>query len=93
MLAGKPLAEGTVSFSNSSNGTGAIAQLGAEGKFTVTGGVVPGEYKVTVTPPEATPDNPAPKASEIPQKYRSEATTDLKCKIASGTNDLKFELQ
>lgn len=91
-LAGKPLAEGTVSFSNSSTGNAAVAQLGAEGKFTVTGGVVPGEYKVTITPPTPTPDNPAPKPSSIPDKYRNEATTDLKAKISSGANDLKFEL-
>lgn len=91
-LAGKPLPEGTVSFSNSATGNAAVAQLGAEGKFTVTGGVVPGEYKVTITPPTPTPDNPAPKASAIPEKYRNEATSDLKAKISSGANDLKFEL-
>ncbi len=91
-LAGKPLSEGTVNFSNSSTGNGAVAQLGAEGKFTVTGGVVPGEYKVTITPPTPTPENPAPKPSSIPDKYRNEATTDLKAKISSGANDLKFEL-
>jgi len=91
-LAGKPLSEGTVNFSNSSTGNGAVAQLGSEGKFTVTGGVVPGEYKVTITPPTPTPENPAPKPSSIPDKYRNEATTDLKAKISSGANDLKFEL-
>ncbi len=91
-LAGKPLTEGTVSFSNSSTGNGAIAQVGAEGKFSVTGGVVPGEYKVTITPPTPTPENPAPKQSAIPEKYRTEATTDLKAKVTAGSNDLKFEL-
>jgi len=37
-------------------------------------------------------ENPAPKPSSIPDKYRNEATTDLKAKISSGANDLKFEL-
>lgn len=91
-LAGKALSDGTVSFSSPGTGNGAIAKLGAEGKFVVSGGVVPGDYRVTVTPPTPTPDNPTPPASDIPEKYRSETTSDLTCKITGGSNTLKFEL-
>lgn len=91
-LGGKGLEEGTVNFSSAATGNGAIAKIGAEGKFVVTGGVVPGDYKVTITPPTPTPDNPKPKASKIPKKYRDLKTSDLTAKITSSSNDLKFEL-
>lgn len=92
-LSGAPLTEGTVSFSSSATGNGAIAHLGPEGKFVVTGGIVAGDYKVVITPPTPTPDNPEPKKSDIPDKYRNEATTDLTAKITTGANDLKFDLK
>ena len=56
-LDGQALAEGVVNFSSSSTGDAAIAKV-ADGKFVVTGGMVPGTYKVSVTPPTPTPDNP-----------------------------------
>jgi hypothetical protein len=92
-LNGVALTEGTVNFNSPSTGNGAIAQLGPEGKFTIAGGIVPGEYKVTITPPTPTPENPTPKASDIPEKYRTEATTDLTATIKGTSSDLKFELK
>ena len=92
-LDGAALTEGTINFTSAHSGNAAIAHLGPEGKFVITGGIVPGEYKVTITPPTPTPDNPTPKTSDIPEKYRSEETTDLTAKVSSTAGDLKFELK
>lgn len=92
-LDGEALTEGTVNFASPSTGNAAIAAVGAGGKFVVIGGMVPGEYKVTITPPSPTPENPAPKESKVPEKYRSQGTSELSSKITSGRNELKFELK
>jgi hypothetical protein len=55
--------------------------------------MVPGTYKVSVTPPTPTPDNPTPPDSKIPEKYRAVGTTDLSSKITGGTNEVKLELK
>ena len=93
-LNGTELVEGgTVNFTSPSTGNAAIALVGPDGKFVVIGGMVPGEYKVTVTPLTPTPEHPTPKDSSVPGKYRSPVTSDLTSKITSGKNDLKFELK
>lgn len=92
-LDGAALTEGTINFTSRHSGNAAVAHLGPEGKFVVTGGIVPGEYTVTITPPTPTPDDPTPKKSDIPEKYRAEETTDLTAKISGTANELKFELK
>lgn len=92
-LNGTALTEGTINFTSRHSGNAAIAHLGPEGKFTVAGGIVPGEYTVTITPPTPTPEDPTPKTSDIPEKYRTEETSDLTAKISGTTSDLKFELK
>lgn len=91
-LDGQSLAEGTVNFASPATGNAAIATVN-DGKFVVTGGMVPGDYKIVVTPPTPTPDNPMPKESKIPEKYRSPETTDLTEKIKGGRNEVKLELK
>lgn len=91
-LDGEALKEGVVNFSSATTGDAAIAKV-ADGKFTVTGGMVPGTYKVSVTPPTPTPDNPTPPESKIPEKYRASATTDLSSTITGGTNEVKLDLK
>jgi hypothetical protein len=91
-LDGQVLPEGVVNFSSSSTGDAAIAMV-ADGKFVVTGGMVPGTYKVSVTPPTPTPENPAPPVSKVPEKYRTPETTDLTSKITGGTNEVKLDLK
>ncbi len=91
-LDGESLPEGTVNFASPMTGNAAIATV-SEGKFVVTGGMVPGDYKIVVTPPTPTPDNPTPKESKIPEKYRNPETTDLTGKITSGRNEVKLELK
>jgi len=92
-LNGTALTEGTVNFASPTTGNAAIAQVGADGKFVVTGGMVPGDYKVMVTPPTPTPENPNPPDSQIPEKYRTVETSDLKSKITGGRNEVKLELK
>ncbi len=93
-LDGADLTEGgTVNFTSPSTGNAAIAMVGPDGRFVVLSGMVPGDYKVTLTPQGPTPQNPAPRESKIPTKYRSDKTSDLTTKISSGKNELKFELK
>lgn len=91
-LDGQALPEGVVNFSSSATGDAAIAKV-TDGKFVVTGGMVPGTYKVSVTPPTPTPDNPTPPVSKVPEKYRAPETTDLTSKITGGTNEVKLDLK
>lgn len=96
---GKPVADGVVYFSSKS-GVGANAPLAAEGKFAIPDAVEVGDYTVTVTPPppppprpEDGPPKPTPAAADIPQKYRSEQTTDLKATVKTGDNAFEFDLK
>jgi len=93
-LNGEELTEGgTVSFASPATGNGAIAMVGPDGSFVVAGGMVPGDYKVTVTPPMPTPDHPDVKDSRVPEKYRTVEGSDLTQKISGGENELKLELK
>jgi len=93
-LNGEELTEGgNVNFASPSTGNAAIAMVGPDGTFVVTGGMIPGEYKVTVTPPTPTPDHPDPIESKVPEKYRNRETSDLTSKITSGKNELKLNLK
>ena len=85
--------EANINFVSPSTGNAAIAFIGPDGRFYVTGGMVPGEYKVIITPPTPTPENPAPKESNVPEKYRSPETSDLTSRIIGGRNDLKLEMK
>lgn len=101
---GAPVTEGVVIFSNSSTGVSAEATIDGDGGYTITtrtGGLPPGEYKVTVAPPEiATPSdggNSAPgtmpkEVDNIPQKYRDPATTPLTLNIQDGDNPLDISM-
>jgi len=92
-LNGSVVEEGTVNFASPSTGNGATAELDGDGTFVVSGGMVPGDYKVTITPPRPTPDNPVVPKSKIPQKYRSNAKTDLMATISASQNELQFDLK
>lgn len=92
-LDGQVLTAGTVNFASSLGGNAAIATVGADGKFTVPGGMVPGEYKIVVAPPPPTPDNPTPVESKIPEKYRRPETSDLTHSVSVGRNEVKLELK
>src|SRR5262249_44731200 len=76
---GKPVAEGSVTFLNTTEGGTAGADLKPDGTFVVPGRVFVGDYQVVVTPPVTIVDTdpgrspPAPvekNMPNIPAKYR-----------------------
>jgi len=105
-LGGQPLAQGSVLFEDKSKGVSVNAELKSDGSFTAKTfdlpGLPPGTYQVAVTPstfgngemPLAVPPGQqAAPASDIPQRYRSTATSGLSVTVKSGTNPpLNIEL-
>jgi hypothetical protein len=97
---GKPVAEGLVTFMNSQAGTGGEGQL-KDGAYSLTAPLPPGDYKVTVQPlivrqrdggkgPEVGIEKPAP---DIPPKYRTTGSTDLKATVKEGRQELNFDMK
>ena len=97
-LNGEPLTEGMINFSSSSTGDAANAKLGPGGRFLFGNGVLPGSYRVTITPvgsdiPPAPGVEPPTLNLEIPSKYSDLTTTDLKATVAPGNDDFTFDLK
>lgn len=95
---GKPVTNGSVVFSSSTKGSAAEGKLDSAGAFNLTDSLPVGDYVVTVKPPPAgaplgAPAAPPPAKSDIPEKYRSEAKSDLKFTIKAGANQATFELK
>lgn len=96
---GEPVTSGIVYLNSSQTGAGGMGKLGENGEFAIVEPIETGEYRVTVTPPpppdpiagQATP--PQPKVLNIPEKYRTESSTDLKATIEEGDNTLDFDLK
>jgi hypothetical protein len=97
-----PVGEGRVTFQNTTK-TGAAdeALLNSNGTYALTKPLPVGEYKVMVTPlivrqqvdgkgPVVGEEKPAP---NIPQKYRTIGSTDLKATVKEGKNDLDFDMK
>ena len=96
-LGGVPLKEGMINFSSSTTGDSAIANINQDGRFLFGNGVLPGTYRVTITPAESnTPPAPGvtpPKLNlAIPQKYSDPASTDLKAEVTAQSGEFKFDL-
>lgn len=91
-LSGTPLTEGVVNLYSADSGSGAIAKIGADGKFKIDGELPTGTYSVTVRPPGPTPDNPKLKPTRIPKKYHADKTTDLTAKVEAKANEIKLDL-
>lgn len=99
-LGDKALTQGSVRFENAKAGVSVNASLQSDGTYVARthdrDGLPPGNYKVAVTPstfgdgetplavdPSATARAPQ---SEIPQKYRSTATSPLSATVEAGDN-------
>lgn len=97
-LDGQPLSTGRINFSSPSTGAAAYADLQQDGAYQLPASLPAGEYKVYVTPVGLgdTPpgDGPAPPSTleGVPEKYQSEATTDITTTIKEGDNNLDFNL-
>jgi len=101
----EPVGEGVVHFSNSEVGFSADAKIGSDGFYTLTthkGGVPPAEYKVTISPPEipdpssggdTAPGTITKEMDNIPEKYRSLATTPLTATVKEGKNQVALDME
>ncbi len=97
---GAPVTAGVVNLMSKTRGVGASGALGPNGDYVISEPVEVGEYKVIVTlppPPPPRPEDGPPKppqaVTNIPSKYRSEATSDLTATVEEGANALDFDLQ
>ena len=99
-LADKPLTKGRIAFGSSTAGTGASAELSADGTYVINS-IPTGDYKVFITPrglgdtPPPAPGEPPPpdELRDVPPKFRSETLTDLKATIKEGDNTADFALK
>ena len=98
---GKAVTEGIISFMNPEAGTGDEARLAPDGAYALKAPLPTGDYRVSVMPLvvrendpktgfEVATEKPAP---DIPQKYRTIGTTDLKAKIEPGKNVHDFNMK
>lgn len=98
-LAGEALQEGVVSFYSTELGSGASADITAEGTYTITEPLQTGLYAVTVLPPpEPPPQELVPKSvkvddSKFPPKYRDPQKSNLTVKIVEGDNTFDIDMQ
>ena len=101
---GMPVTEGFVTFVRQGGGGSGAGTIGSDGSYSATGvdgGIPTGEYTVVVMPPEVQKDlgpNTAPavvrkEMKDIPQKYRGEATSDLKTSIKEGSNEYNVDMK
>ena len=85
---GRPVAEGTVQFNDAKTGRGDEAPLGPDGSYTAT--LPAGTYAVVILPPmlpgespHGPPDPRFKKVANIPEKYRSTATSGLTATVSA----------
>ncbi len=95
---GEPVTEGQVQFNSEELGVGALAKLDSAGKFTIEAPLALGKYTVTVLPPPlpAPEEGVEPEIKEypnIPEKYRTESTTDLTAEVKEGDNHFPFDMK
>lgn len=84
---GQPVTEGTVQFNDAKTGHGTEVELGPDGSYQAT--VPAGEYTVVILPPllmveskSGPPDPQFKKVKNIPEKYRSTATSGLSAPVS-----------
>ncbi|TWT39735.1 hypothetical protein [Blastopirellula retiformator] len=94
---GKPLTDGGISFEDPTTGYAAASQF-QDGAFQVQLPV--GEYKVMIEPtmvevPSRDGNSPPSQrpSVDLPRKYFSAATTDLKAKVADDSTNFAFDLK
>lgn len=94
---GAPFSNARLNFISQALGTAATADIQADGTYNVASPLKPGSYKVFLLPKEmGDPDHPKAATgpdTAIPQKYWSEATSDLKAEVKEGKNQVPIELK
>jgi hypothetical protein len=98
---GKPVSQGRVTFLNAHAGTGDEALLNRDGTYAIKKPLLVGDYQVTIIPlivrKKDDPKGPVVgvevAAPDIPQKYRTIGSTDLKATIKEGKNEINFDMK
>jgi hypothetical protein len=95
---GRPVTEGTVQFNDARTGRGAEAELGPGGSYKAT--LPPGDYAVIILPPllfvesrSGPPDPRFKKVRNVPEKYRSTATSDLTAAVSADRAVHDFDMK
>lgn len=98
---GKPVSHGIVTFMNTTIGAGDEATLNPDGTYAIKNPIPVGEYKVFILPPVVYQkvDVRGPEVGvqmatkEIPQKYQTIGTSDLKATVTEGKNECNFDMK
>lgn len=94
---GNPVKAGTVNFL-SATGAGAQATLDESGHFQFDAPVSAGEYKVYVSAPVPTPQQPGTKSKPMPKfevskKFQDPSSSGVTVKVQAGENTIPVELK
>lgn len=94
---GKPYTDASVIFFSPATGQGGSANINPDGTFQLPKPIEVGEYIVYLAPrleenPAAEP-KPVSIDSTVPEKYWSESTSDIRCEIKAGANQVPVELR
>lgn len=97
---GKPVTGAMINFMDSKSGSAASCDLNEKGEYSISQGLPPATYKVSVFPKSSPSQAPQPgqspppaPVSNVPLKYRSDATSGLTAEIKPGANpNLDFKL-
>jgi hypothetical protein len=98
---GKPVCEGRVSFYSAKTGVAEDALLKQDGRYALKNPLPVGDYQVMVAPlivrQRVDPKGPVvgeeKSAPDIPVKYRTIGSTDLRAKVKEGKNALDFDMK
>ena len=94
----KPVTEGEIYFVAAEKGYSANVSLGADGKYQISTGLPPANYKVFVSRPRITkppmPGEAPPEVKDfpVPDKYQSETTSGLTAEVKAGDNTFDFKV-
>lgn len=95
---GKPVAEGSIKFWSTNNGTLAVGQLGANGNYELTThpdkkGATLGVHRVTIRSVRTIGQGRDEKLQWLaPPRYDDRQTTELTAEVKSGPNIINFDL-
>ncbi|MGB9690319.1 carboxypeptidase regulatory-like domain-containing protein [Thermogutta sp.] len=94
---GRPYTEASVVFLNRATGQGGSANIEADGSFKLPKPIEVGTYIVYLAPkmendPAAEP-KPVSIDKSVPEKYWSEATSDIQFEVQKGLNEFIIELK
>lgn len=99
-VGGQAVTNARINFIAAKSALAASAELDASGAYKIEQGLPPGPYKVFVTDASSTSKPPTPgetveaAKSQIPDKYKSDATSPLNFEVKAGENkDANFTLE